>query len=205
MRFGKMTLAAGLGLMMATGSASAERVELDFLGNAGQGLLPGNSNGPGTPVDPGAPATSAIGGEVGNGLVYDTDTNILEFAFQFSGLTGGLADVASGMHFHLAQPGVDPQSETGPVVFILNSGTDPNVTLDTPLVPIGATSATVSGTAQFEEFQEDALLGGRYYLNIHSEGFAGGEVRGNLAVPSPAALPAGLLGLFALTARRRRR
>ncbi len=201
-----MVRTAALGTIIAlsaAGAAAGDIIDFRFLGNAGEGLLPGNSVGPGTPVNPGGPS-SAFGGEAGLGLVYDTDTNILSFDFEFQNLTGGLDDVASGIHLHVVPGSTDPFNDTGGIAFNLNSGTDPNVTLFTPLVPTdgSATGARVAGTAIFTDAQEAALFAGNYYLNIHSNGFAGGELRGNL-VPAPAT--AGALALGALAATRRRR
>jgi uncharacterized protein (TIGR03382 family) len=48
-----------------------------------------------------------------------------------------------------------------------------------------------------------AIAQGRAYLNIHSNTFPGGEIRGFLVIPSPGG--AALLGLGGLVALRRRR
>lgn len=194
-----LAIAAGAITLGAAG-ASAQTTLFNFEGLAGAGLLPGNQPGM-TP-----PETDAIGGEIGDGIVFDSFTNTLDFAFEFSGLTGGLADVASGIHFHLAPEMGDPQAQNGGIIFNLNSGSDINVNLDTPLIPTDgtATSGTVRGTASLDTDQIDALFSGRFYLNVHSAEFTSGEIRGNLVVvPAPAGLAAtGLLGLVA--ARRRR-
>ncbi len=181
--------------------ASAQIIDIDFAGNAGSGLLPGNEIGANTPIAPGAPSSTAIGGETGAGLIYNTTTNELDFDFEFSGLSGGLFDAASGIHFHTASPGTDPFNETGGITFNLNSGTDPNVLLTTPLIAIGATSGNVAGTATLSDAQEADLLAGNLYLNIHSGTFNGGELRANL-VPEPAT--ASLLLVAGVAALRRR-
>ncbi|MEM8865145.1 MAG: CHRD domain-containing protein [Planctomycetota bacterium] len=191
-----MSFVFSLALTLISSVAVAATVEFNFIGNAGLGLLPGNEVGANTPVSGGV-STPAIGGETGLGLVYDTDSNELDFAFEFSGLTGGLADVASGIHFHLITSGAPPFDGTGGIAFNLNSGSDPNVVLTTPLVPVdgSATSGSLAGTATLTESEETALFSSLFYLNIHSGGFAGGELRGNLvAVPEPAT---GLLACFA--------
>jgi hypothetical protein len=45
-----------------------------------------------------------------------------------------------------------------------------------------ATSGTYSGTLFIDgvKFTEEYLLGGRYYINIHSKTYGGGEIRGQL-------------------------
>lgn len=196
-----------LAAVLAVGVADAEVVPFNFQGNAGFGLLPGNEIGSPTPVSEGV-MSPAIGGETGLGLVYDTDTNVLDFSFDFSGLTGGLADIASGIHFHVITSGAAPFDGTGGIAFNLNTGTDPNVMLATPLVAVdgSATSGMVAGTATFNEAQEAALFAGNYYLNIHSGGFGAGELRANLVpVPEPgaAAAMAALAAIGFVRARRR--
>ncbi|MEM8835114.1 MAG: CHRD domain-containing protein [Planctomycetota bacterium] len=180
-------------------NAAGGILELDFAGNGGSGLLPGNEVGANT-AD--SDTSNAIGGEVGGGLTYDDATNVLSFDFEFSGLNGGLFDAASGIHFHIAAPGVDPLNETGGIAYNLNSGTDANVSLSTPLVAIGASSGRVTGTANILPEDVADLLAGNFYLNIHSGDFTGGELRGNI-VPAPGA--AGVLALAGAATLRRRR
>jgi hypothetical protein len=53
--------------------------------------------------------------------------------------------------------------------------------------------------------QEADFLAGLYYVNIHSEQHAGGEIRGQLnPVPEPGTMLALALGAVAVTARRRK-
>ncbi len=193
--------------------ASAETVEFDFAGVGGAGLLSSNGVGPNTVPTLDGPST-AFGAEFGPGLVLDTDANTLSFAFAYSELAGGLFDAVGGIHLHLVPADApDPFLATGPIIFDLNGTTDPNVTLTSSLNEIGDNNGAVTGILDFEEFQQDSFLNGRYYLNIHSAGFQGGELRGNLVradgggatpVPSPAAATAGLALLAGLAGRRRR-
>ena len=202
-------------LALAAPAVMAETVEFDFEGLGGPGLTSANEVGDNTPATLDLP-TSAFGGEIGEGFVLDTESNVLDFAFEFSELSGGLFDAVSGIHLHLIAEGADIFTTTGPIIFNLNSGTDPTVTNTNELIPAGsgdgsgATDGVVTGSLVLSEVQEQAFLDGRYYLNIHSDTFQGGELRGNLvqanpvtAIPSPAAAGLGL-GLLSLLATRRR-
>lgn len=170
---------------------SAQTIRFDFQGNGGFGLLPENEV-------PAVTTSSATGGETGSGLVYDLATNILNVSFNFSGLTNGLADIGNGgIHIHDAGA-VDPFGSNGGIVFSLNSGASN--------VAIGSTSGSImTSTTALSQSQEDALLNGQFYVNIHSGEFNGGELRGNLvAVPEPSGIALIGAGLVALVARRRR-
>ena len=110
-------------------------------------------------------------------------------------------------------PGVagDPFNQTGPIVFNLNSFDDAAVNNLSSQIADGATSGTVNATIDFSDSLDlvDDLLAGEFYLNIHSQTFTGGELRGTLApttaVPEPSSVA--LLGLVfgSALARRRRK
>ncbi|MEM6978505.1 MAG: CHRD domain-containing protein [Planctomycetota bacterium] len=190
--------------LMVSSVANAEVIELNLLGNAGFGLLPGNEIGANT-AD--ASTSNAFGGEIGQGFVLDTNTGLLQFGFQFSGLTGGLFNAASGIHIHEVNDPSDPFNSTGGILFNLNSGSDANVTLTTPLIDIGSTSGTVEGTIALTDTQEQGFVDGIYYINIHSDSFRGGELRANVtAIPEPSsclAIAACLITSHAIRRRRR--
>ncbi len=69
------------------------------------------------------------------------------------------ADSAIDAHIHLGAPGVN-----GPVVFGLNSPDSP-----------------ISDTWAIDTLSLRDLLGGNYYVNIHTSAFPGGEIRGQIA------------------------
>ena len=184
--------------------ANAQLVDFDFVGNGGAGLLPGNEVGANTSL---GSNSTAIGGETGLGLVFDLGTNVLDVDFSFSDLDGGLLfAAASGIHLHLPTTPGDPFNQNGPIVFNLNSFSDNAVTNNTSQILDGATSGTVSASIDFSNNLDlvDDLLAGEFYLNIHSQTFTGGELRGTLAVPEPSSMT--LLAMaFGSTAFFRRR
>lgn len=205
MKICRFLFAATLGCFVACSMSSAGIAQItpfDLAGNGGAGLLPGNEVGTGA----NAGNSTAFGGETGGGFVYDASTNTLDFSFSFQGMTSGLRDAAGGVHLHLPGTPGDPFNENGGIEFFLNNGADPNVTLSTPLIAIGATQGALAGSVSFANKLDkiNDLLAGEIYLNIHSEMFPGGELRGTLVpIPEPTnvvlLLTAGVVGL----ARRR--
>ena len=199
-------LIAALIVFTMSPMTQAQTVEFDFTGNAGFGLLAGNEVGANTSI--GSDST-AFGGEVGGGLVFNTGTNVLDVNFSFENLDGGLLfAAASGIHLHLPGVAGDPFNQTGPIVFNLNSFEDASVTNLSSQILDGSTSGTVNASIDFSDSLDlvDDLLAGEFYLNIHSQTFTGGELRGTLApaaVPEPSSVA--LLGLVFSSAILRRR
>lgn len=144
-------------------------------GVAGEGLLAGNI----API----PNSTGFGGVGSTGIVFNTDTNVLSVdilwgsEFGFGDLTGDVALV------HLHGP-VDP----GPAGFgQVNSNI--LVALQNSL---NFDPAFDGGSLRDDFFlndqQEEWLLNGQTYINIHTDVYPTGEVRGYLqsdAVPEP--------------------
>lgn len=102
-------------------------------------------------------------GSLGQGIAFctiDTGANTLSYEIAFGGLGSG----ESAAHIHgFAAPGVPAG--------VLHA------------LPAGSPK---TGTWNFLETQEANILAGLTYVNIHSTGFPGGEIRGQIEPVSPA-------------------
>ena len=134
-----LTLAATAGLLLSPALARAATVHL-------QGTLSAATEVP--------PKASGGSGKVDATL--DTDTHLLTYTIDYTGLTGP----ATMAHFHgPAKPGANAG-----VVLPLSSP------LDSP----------IKGTATLTEAQQKQLLDGLMYVNVHTAANPGGEVRGQV-------------------------
>ncbi|MBJ7402422.1 MAG: CHRD domain-containing protein [Bradyrhizobium sp.] len=89
-------------------------------------------------------------------LDYDAASKKLSWTVTYSGLSGP----ATAAHFH------------GPAEAGKNAGV---------AVPIpNAASSPVKGEATLTDAQASDLLGGKYYINIHTAANPGGEIRGQV-------------------------
>ena len=136
----------------------------------------------------GAQANAGAGtGSPGNGsatMTYDDVSGV--FAWDIS--WGGLLGTETVMHFH------------GPALPNQNAGVQ---------VDFGAISGTTSpsiGSTVISASQGADLLNDLWYINIHTDQFPSGEIRGQvLRIPEPAAIGTLLaVGGFALLRRRQR-
>ena len=150
-------------------------------------------------------STPAVGAAT---ITYDSGLNTLTYQVTYLDLSTPLADG----HIHVA-----PAGSNGPVVVRFEN------------LPLGATSATFGGVARDADLtgalglttvaQVAAQIeAGNAYVNLHSEGFPAGELRGQLAVmsmsasmsmpgatsvPEPASLALLGVGVLAAVAARR--
>jgi CHRD domain len=89
----------------------------------------------------------------------DTDTNTLTWRVTYSGLTAA----PIGAHFH------------GPVAYSgLTSEENAPIQVGTP----GGLGSPFSGRSVIDATQTKDLKGKRWYFNLHSKNFPGGEIRG---------------------------
>jgi hypothetical protein len=95
----------------------------------------------------------------GTGLLvatFDTETRLLSWTITYEGLTGA----PTAAHFH------------GPAELGVNAG----VAVGLP----GTLASPIVGEVTLDEAQAGDLLGGLYYLNVHTGAFPAGEIRGQL-------------------------
>jgi hypothetical protein len=95
----------------------------------------------------------------GTGLLvatFDTETRLLGWTITYEGLTGA----PTAAHFH------------GPAELGVNAG----VAVGLP----GDLASPIVGEMTLDVTQAGDLLGGLYYLNIHTGAFPAGEIRGQL-------------------------
>jgi hypothetical protein len=89
-------------------------------------------------------------------VTYDTTSKMLTWTVTFDGLTGP----STAAHFHgPAAPGAN----AGVALLIGNNPTSP-----------------AKGTATLTDAQAADLMGGRWYVNIHTAANRGGEIRGQV-------------------------
>jgi len=86
---------------------------------------------------------------------YDKSTRTLSYKIVYSGLTGP----AIMAHFH------------GPAMAGANAGV---------VVPFATPASPIEGKAQLTQAQEDDLMAGKWYANVHTAANKGGEIRGQL-------------------------
>jgi hypothetical protein len=113
-----------------------------------------------------ANASTATGTITGN---YDSTTNTISFTITFSGLGSNV----TAAHFH------------GPAF----PGTNAPVTYGHTGFPTGVTSGTFTGTQVITDAEEKDLLAGKWYSNIHTATFPGGEIRALIFFGAPFVAP----------------
>jgi CHRD domain/Divergent InlB B-repeat domain len=151
-------------LAVAIFPANAALVQLNLLGTAGAGLLPGNE-----PVAP----SGGTGGEIGAGIFFDDVANVLTLNVGWGSSQGfvNLSSTANNSHIH------GPTAANNGNNFTQTAGVLFNLTRSSSAVTGGTFSPnTVTLTAA----QATDLLNGKYYINVHTANNGGGEMRGFL-------------------------
>jgi hypothetical protein len=108
-------------------------------------------------------ATPATGSAT---VTFDDTTNLLSWTISFSGLLGTMTNA----HFHGPAP----------------VGVPAGVRVGIPFTA-GVQADTLVGSATISNAFATELLGGLWYINIHSSLYPGGEIRGQV-VPEPGTL-----------------
>ncbi len=85
---------------------------------------------------------------------YDTGSKVLSYEVTYQGLNPTMG------HIHRGAPGKNGGVE---IAF-------PNVA-----------NSPIKGQATLTQAKADSLMGGLYYVNLHSQAFPGGEIRGNIS------------------------
>ena len=115
---------------------------------------------------------------------YDDVTNLLNYTLTWQNLSGNVTN----MHFHLGAAGASGGVDLG--------------------VPGPWASPQIGTDIVVPDDKEANLLGGNWYLNIHSSNFGGGEVRGQVHVtpiPEPTTFSLISIASIALLSAVRRR
>lgn len=102
------------------------------------------------------PVASNASGQVD--AVLNKDTNVLQWKLSYTGLSGP----ATAGHFH------------GPATVSANAGV--------ALPFTGTMTSPMSGQATLTAAQAADLMAGRWYGNIHTAQFPGGEIRGQMTM-----------------------
>lgn len=165
-------------LLVVPNSITGDEIEFFVTGAQGDGLLPGNIS----------PATNSNGsGDIGStGIVFDTDTNTLNIDVEW-GSENGYSDLTGEvtlLHLHGPTPSLPP----------FNFGevnTDILINLGNSLNFISSgTGGGLIDNFFLSNDEEEWLLSGRTYINVHTAMYPTGEIRGYVVpvgfeVPEP--------------------
>jgi hypothetical protein len=156
---------------------NAAIIQFNLKGTAGSGLLPASEPSLSVP-------STASGGEIGAGITYDDVANVLVLTNIGWGSSKGFTDLtspANNSHIH------GPTATNYGNGFTQTAGVQFSLTRSSNL----ATGGNFTANVTLSEAQETDLLNGKYYINIHTTGNGGGEMRGFL-IPVFVSIPASI-------------
>ena len=176
-----------------------------------------NPDGTFTSIDTGSDAIGLAElklNEAEDALSYTIDVSGLDFSLlstldPTTSLDSAASDVVSQIHFHNA-----PVGANGPIVFsiasLVGTGFDDEDDLSIDIDP-DTGDTTITGVWESTDIRPltpefvSELEAGNLYFNIHSVGFPGGEIRGQIEkVPEPTAiLSLALIGGFGFLRKKR--
>lgn len=161
---------------------------LAWAGSAQAGLIALTASLDGASQVPNNPSPASATAD----LLLDDMSN--ELSWTIGEISPFFSSAVNFAHFHLAEPGMN-----GPVeLWICTNGGGPAGTS----VCGTAGGVFASGTATISTTQKDNLLAGNWYINIHTQAYPGGEIRGQVErVPLPSTLALFCLGLLAIRRR----
>lgn len=126
---------------------------------AGCSMNPMGSHAPSLAAKLAASAEVPPNPSTGSGTLearYNTDTQVLKWKVTYTGLTGPV----TAAHFH------------GPAAPGTNTGV---------VVPFsGPLASPIEGEAKLSAIQASDLLAGKWYVNLHTAAYPGGEIRGQV-------------------------
>lgn len=173
-----MLRAFGLAVCIAlsTTSIQADLIEFRLTGNGGNGLLADNVT----------PGTTSLGeGGIGlTGIIFDTEENILHVDVSWgtgNGFSGDLTGSITNLHLHgpTDDPPPNSYSQTGPLIVNLANSLNFNDS---------ASNGGVVDDYFIGNPDVPGLLEGRTYINVHTDMYEFGEIRGYLVpinIPEP--------------------
>jgi hypothetical protein len=189
--------------LFAQSQSDAALIQFNLIGKAGPNLLPGNEIH--------AVTSTGSGGEILGGIVFDNVTKFLSVSVgwgvgnSFSNLTGNV----TLMHLH-GPAGINASAGvlvdfvvSGGVIHSGVSGLTPSTL---PFFSNSPTNGSFIGGVTLSSTNEQHLMAGLLYLNVHTTAFGPGEIRGNLApVPEPSSMAIVGLGLIGFGVWKRRK
>lgn len=99
-------------------------------------------------------------------ITYNQGTRTISYVITWQ--LGSTTATTTGMHFHGSETGSN--STNSPIVIEITGFS-------------GASSGTISGTTRaLTDIENNQLLAGKWYVNIHSSTAPGGEIRGNIVL-----------------------